>query len=260
MGPNGDLYVLESSRIRRITGLGKTARPQIEKVVSSASYIGGGITTGEMVSVFGTGLGDAELRVSKAVNNHLPNALGRTKVLFNGMPGAILAATDKQVNVVVPFLGAYQEVKVEVQVDDAISDPFPVNVAATAFHLYSRDASGAGQGAILNADWSLNSAANPAAQGSVIVLYGTGVGDISPRVENGALNVTTPYGKAVKGLTVKVDGVVAQVEWHGSAPTQPLGMYQINVRMPAGVRSGSVPVEVVMEGGQTSRVVTVAVQ
>jgi uncharacterized protein (TIGR03437 family) len=260
-GPDGSLYVLGDNRIRRITGLGKTPRPQIQRVSSSASYLDGGIAPGEIVSVLGTGLGDQELRLSTAVNNHLPNAFGRTKVLFNGVPGAVMAVRQDVVNVVVPFQGVVgaPDVKVEVQVDDAISDPFPVGVVETAFHLYSSDMSGAGQGAILNADMTSNSAANPAKKGRSIVLYGTGVGAMSPQVEDGALNVTLPYPKAVKALKVRVDGVEAQVEWQGSTPTV-IGVYQINVQVPESVRSGNVPVVVEMEGGQTSRVVTVAMQ
>jgi uncharacterized protein (TIGR03437 family) len=39
--------------------------------------------------------------------------------------------------------------------------------------------SGSGQGAILNQDWSVNSAALPAARGDILMLFGTGGGIVT---------------------------------------------------------------------------------
>ena len=50
------------------------------------------------------------------------------------------------------------------------------NVVATAPGIYTQNLSGTGPGSILNQDFSVNSAANPAKTGSVVAVYMTGEG------------------------------------------------------------------------------------
>ncbi len=76
-------------------------------------------------------------------------------------------------------------------------------------------ADGSGQALALNEDGTLNSAANPAARGSILVLFGTGEG--------------------VSGLPVSVNvgGYTADVLYAGPVAGYP-GLLQVNARMPAG--------------------------
>ncbi len=106
--PNGDLYFIDGPCIRKLSGSGPAAPPAISPngVVNAASYAGGGIAPGELVSIFGTnfGVNPLELFTGAVVNNALPTAVRRTKVLFNGTLGAITAVTSGQINVFVPYL------------------------------------------------------------------------------------------------------------------------------------------------------------
>ena len=54
------------------------------------------------------------------------------------------------------------------------TETFPV--AASAPGIFTMNSSGSGQGAILNQDYSVNSPTQPAAPGSIIMLYATGGG------------------------------------------------------------------------------------
>jgi len=104
-GPDGNLYFEEFNRIRRVTGSGPSTPPVISQggVVNAVSYAGGSIAPGELISIFGSNFGATSLQVNAPVNNSIPFTAGRTKVLFNGQPGAITAITPTQVNVFVPY-------------------------------------------------------------------------------------------------------------------------------------------------------------
>ena len=104
-GPDGNVYFEEFNRIRRLTGSGPAAAPVIAQggIVNAVNYSGGSLAPGELISIFGSNFGVAGLEVSSAVNDAMPFTMGRTKVLFNGQPGAITAITPTQINVFVPY-------------------------------------------------------------------------------------------------------------------------------------------------------------
>jgi uncharacterized protein (TIGR03437 family) len=91
------------------------------------------------------------------VNNTIPFTIGRTKVLFNGTPGAITAITPTQINVFVPY-ELNGPVNVQVQVDNIRSAPMTIPVAPTAPGLSPW---------ILNQDGTVNTTANPSPRGSI---------------------------------------------------------------------------------------------
>jgi uncharacterized protein (TIGR03437 family) len=106
----------------------------------------------------------------------------------------------------------------------------PVQAASPA--LFALDATGGGPGAILNQDLSVNSETNPAAPGSVVVLYGTGGGLTTPSSVDGLLTAQ-PYPKPVLPVSVTIDNLPAQVLYAGAAPGLVAGVLQINVVVPA---------------------------
>jgi hypothetical protein len=69
-------------------------------------------------------------------------------------------------------------------------------VAAAVPGLFSVDASGRGQGAILNQD---NSALNPAEKGSIIQRFGTGDGVTNPAGVDGRVNTGERAGAGDRG-------------------------------------------------------------
>jgi elongation factor P len=69
------------------------------------------------------------LEVNVPENNRIPWVLGRTKVLFDGYPGAITAWSHTQINVFVPYwLEPGKSTTVIVQADTAVSPPVIVPV------------------------------------------------------------------------------------------------------------------------------------
>jgi uncharacterized protein (TIGR03437 family) len=268
---NGDLYVADqTNRIRKISGSPTKNRPSISQggVVNAASLAAGPIALGELVSIFGSNFAPTGLQTFTLTNNSIPTLLGNVRVEFGGtaLLGAITAVTPNQINVFVPYildlyLPGSSSIPIVVRVDDIASAPVTVPIANVAFGLSAVNASGSGQGAILNQDGSLNGSTNPATRGSIVTLYGTGEGVTSPALPDGALVLSTPFPKPKAGpVSVMIGGQPGEVLYAGGAPFLPTGVLQINVRIPASAALGDTPVIVTIGGVSTTRRVTVAVK
>ena len=147
-------------------------------VVNAASYVGGGVAPGEIVTVFGSAMGPSAivpLRVGE--DGKLASALAGARILFNGVPAPLLYVSDKQSSAIVPYgVAGHSSVDVQVEYEGERSEAATMPVLTSRPGIFSLDGSGQGQGAILNEDGSLNSLSNPALRGSVITVYATGGG------------------------------------------------------------------------------------
>jgi uncharacterized protein (TIGR03437 family) len=183
---------------------------------------------------------------------------GGTSVLFNGVAAPMVYASAGQVAAVAPFaLQGQSSTQVQVSYFGTISNTMTLPVVGSLPGIFSSDSSGAGEGAILNEDNSVNSATNPAALGSVIQIYATGGGAMPGAVE-GTL-AQPPYVQLP--ATARVGGIAAHVNYAGEAPGIIVGVLQINVVVPAGVTPGNAVALDVTIGGVTSKAgVTVAVR
>ena len=152
------------------------ARPRIvpDCVVNAASYLGGGVAPGEIVTIFGSGIGPPDLvSLSLTDDRRLATTLADTRVWFNDVPAPLVYVSDQQSSAIIPYaMAGRASVDVQVEYKGVRSDPVTVPVLASRPGIFSVDASGQGQGAILNEDGTLNSASNPARRGAVISIYG----------------------------------------------------------------------------------------
>ena len=261
--PNGDLYFVDGDRVRRFTGIKPQTPPVISAggIVNSASYSGGFISPGELISIFGSNFGASGLELASFENNVVPFQLGRTKVLFDDQLGEIVAMTPNLINVLAPYsLKPGTNVQVRVQVDANVSASVTMPVVATVPDLYTADESGSGPGIFINEDGSINSSSHPAPHGTMVTMYGTGEGFLVPQLPKGALVISTPYPTMPATPTVTIAGQPAEVRYAGAAPFFPLGVFEIDVRIPPGIPVGNARVSVTMGDRSTTRIVTVAVQ
>ena len=241
------------------------AQPQLPatRVTSAASFTSGAVAPGEIVSLFGTALGPAA-GVSLTLTNPLlaANTLAGVHVLFDGMPSTLTYASAGQVNAIVPFsVAGKPSTSLQVEYLGAVSAPIALPVAAAAPGLFTSTASGGGQGAILNnTDFTVNSAANPAARGDWVQIFGTGGGATKPASVDGLL-VTPPYPQLNASVKVTMDGIVCLTNYAGAAPSLVSGVMQINAQVPAGVTPGpSVPLVVTVGEAAAQPGVTLAVK
>ncbi|MGO9255056.1 MAG: hypothetical protein ACLQU1_01950 [Bryobacteraceae bacterium] len=233
-------------------------------VTNAASSLPGAVAPGELVALYGTALGPAGGSQLQLTNPLLvANALAGVHVLFDGVPAPIVYASPGQVNAVVPYAVASQSTAtLQVEYLGAVSAPVSLPVAAAAPGLFTANAGGSGQGAIVNAgDNSVNSAANPVARGDYVSIYATGAGVTSPASVDGLL-ATAPYSlPANVPVTVTMGGLPCLVNYAGAAPSLISGAAQINAQVPAGVTPGpSVPLAVTIGGVSAQTGVTLAVK
>jgi uncharacterized protein (TIGR03437 family) len=236
-------------------------KPVVTAVTNAASY-GTAIAPGQMVVIFGSGLGPKQTApLSLDANGIVNTTAGGVRVLFDGVAAPIVYATAAQVSAVVPYFGAtYPATHVQVEYQGVRSDPLIVSVAATAPGLFTADFSGKGQGAILNKDGvTKNSTTSPASAGSIVILWGTGEGVTNPPGVDGRPAVDV-VPQPVAPVSVTIGGMPATVKYAGAAPGEIPGLFQINVQIPAGVQPGNVPVSVTIGTGTSQNGVTLAVQ
>jgi uncharacterized protein (TIGR03437 family) len=205
-------------------------------VVSSASYLPNSpVAPGALISVFGSKLADTTESTTGAP---LKSVLGDTQVQLGGTPLPLLYASDGQVNAQVPYdVAVNTELQLLVKRGDALSVPLSVTVAAAQPAIFTVDQSGSGQGVIVDGVTNLlNGVANPARAGDTVVIYCTGLGNVTPPVAAG--QASTGPASTNSPVTVTMDGKPAQVNYAGLTPGFP-GLYQINAVVPAGITPGN---------------------
>jgi uncharacterized protein (TIGR03437 family) len=172
--------------------------------------------------------------------------LAGSRVLFNGFAAPLLFLQAGQINALVPFEVAGQtNVRLEFEQNGTLYDAIDLRLTDAAPALFTSDASGHAQGAILNENGTPNSVIRPGKKGSIVVLYASGGGRFDRPVQTGAITGTDLAG-LVLPTKAQVDGVDAEILYCGSAPGMVAGVIQVNIRLPQQIRSEGVPV--VVEG------------
>jgi uncharacterized protein (TIGR03437 family) len=232
-------------------------------VVNAASFAGGAVSPGELITIFGGGIGPSTAAGAQLTADRLSitNLIGETRVLFDGIPAPMLYASDSQVSAIVPYeVAGKSGTQVQMEYQGFRSAAIGMDVTATTPAIFTLDGSGTGQGAIVNEDGSVNGTATPAPKGKIIVLYATGGGQTNPAGVDGKLASAPPLPRFVAQISVQIGGVDAPIAYAGAAPFFPAGVMQINARVPPAVASGVR--EILLKAGSavSPAGVTVAIQ
>jgi uncharacterized protein (TIGR03437 family) len=237
MGTWGDAMLVH------FTGLGVTG-PFIGAIQNSASSASGSISPGMIFTIYGSDIGPSTL-VGASVDSagKLATTQAGYTITFNGVPAPIVYVSATQSAGIVPYEVAGQSSANIVVSNGTQSSPaMTVPVVAAVPGLFSLNQSGSGEAVAYNQDLTLNSASNPAAKGSVIVVYGTGEGQTNPPGVTGFIavpgNVPAPAG----GCKATVGGLPATVNYCGAVPYVVTGEIQLNLQLSPNVASGSQPV------------------
>jgi len=235
-------------------------------VLNAASSQSGGMAApGEMVFIYGSGIGPATGTSWQFVNGVAETTLAQTEVLFNGTPAPLIYVSATQINAIVPYEVAGQNtVYMQVSYQGNPTNTVTLNVAATAPAVFTVDGSGAHGGAILNQDSTLNTAANPAAAGTTVQIFATGEGVTNPPSVDGMVN-NQPYPSPTfpvpaASVSVTIGGQPAAVKFAGTAPGGVAGFLQVNAVIPAGLPAGPEPIVLKIGDASSPAGVTLAVQ
>jgi uncharacterized protein (TIGR03437 family) len=220
-----------------------------------------GISPGQLLTFFGQNLGPAVMVGLRLDTSGLvTNLLAGTRVLFDGVAAPLLYVSASQVTAIVPYsVDGRAITQVQVEFEGRRSNTIALPVVNAAPGLFTADSTGSGLGAILNENGSPNSAANPAAPGSVVVLYLTGEGVTIPSGVDGRL-AAAPLPVPRLPVEATIGGRPAVVLYVGGAPNMVAGITQLNLRIPVDVPSGSQPVVVHVGSASSQPGVSVAVR
>jgi endo-1,4-beta-xylanase len=230
-------------------------------ITNAASYANKGVAPGEIVVVFPANVGPATLAGNGLdASGKVVTTIAGTRVLFDGVAAPMIYSVKNQVSAVVPYeIAGQSSTQVQVEYNGIRSVAVTVPVLAAVPGILTANASGAGQAVAVNQDGSLNSASNPAARGSVVVLYATGEGKRNPA---GVTGVPAPAYAApvLSPVALTVGGAAATLGYAASAPGF-VGLMQINLTVPDTAPTGaSVPVVLTIGTAQSPSGVTIAVK
>ncbi len=169
----------------------------------------------------------------------LATELADTKVLFDGVPAPILYAYAAQVLLVVPWsVAGKKKVTVQLVYNGEENSPVDYNVADAAPGIFTLDSSGQGQAAMVNEDGTLNGSDHPAAKGSVVVFYATGLGQTDPPGVDGEITRDVLAIPRL-GVVVWIQGQQAELLYVGAVPGAVSGVMQVKIKLPMGIPSGN---------------------
>ena len=261
----GSVYVADSgnNRVRLLTPL-----PAVKSVVNAASYISGPVSPGELVTIFGTGIGPVTAAgvTTDQATGRLATNIGGVQVLFNGTPAPMIYASGTQVSAVVPYeMASVANPSVWINFAGQTSNAYRLSVTAAAPGLFAQNASGSGPGSILNQDNSLNGPGHAAAKGSIVQVYMTGEGQTTPQGVTGKITTATlPPPQVtpapVQPISVLIGGQPANYAYAGEAPGFVAGLMQLNVQIPANAPSGALPIQMSIGGNMSQSGITMEVQ
>jgi uncharacterized protein (TIGR03437 family) len=244
-------------------------RPLVAGVSNAASGANGPIAPGEIISIFGTNLGPAPgMGLQLDENGKVSSVLGQVRVRFLDVNtyAPLTFVSFRQINAVVPYeVAGLASVRLQVEYQGLVSDPFNLQVAQTSPGIFTADGTGTGQGAVLNHDGiTINGPGNPEPRGGVVILFLTGEGQTTPGGVTGkvtTISSTPPLTPTpLSSVSVLINGQPAPIAFSGEAPGLVSGVLQLNVTIPKTISPGNVPVQVLIGGKSTQSVVTVSVQ
>ena len=188
-----------------------TPPPAITAVVNGASFAAGALSPGAAITIIGTNLANAAVSIN-----------GQTMPLFYVSP--------TQINGQLPFEIPPGAATLKVTANGATSDAFSITVAPAAPGIFLI---GTNRAAATNSDGSINDSSHPAAAGSVVTVYFTGIGPLDHPVATGApAPLDGTLCKATLPVTVTIGGQPADVLFAGLTPGS-ISLAQANIVVPS---------------------------
>jgi uncharacterized protein (TIGR03437 family) len=213
---------------------------QLACIGSAASLFVGAIAPGELVALFGNGLGPQQgVQTQATQQSPYPTQAANVEVTLDGLPAPLLWVQDGQINLVVPWaLTPGQNTEVCVSYNDANTNCLTWPVVQTVPAVFTVDGTYA---AALNQDGTVNSAANPAQVGSIVTIFATGLGPINPPQPDGTV-VGPPLPANVLAVGVEASYILGipvgvpvntpfNVSYAGPALSMVAGLSQINFQV-----------------------------
>ena len=245
----------------------------VDSVVNAASLRpptdpNGAVAPGSIVAVSGTNLASQTLFASDLP---LPATLGTapddTRITFNGTAAPLFLVSEDQINAQVPFDLLPGEVSLQVHRGSQASEAQPLSVAAVSPGIFTVNQQGSGQGTVLIADTAILAAptgtvagrqTRPANRLEFISIFCTGLGEVTNQPSSGEPAAEDGLSTTLQTARATIGGVEVPVSFSGL--TGFVGLYRVDVQIPAEAPSGDAVEVAITIGGVTSNTVSIAVQ
>jgi uncharacterized protein (TIGR03437 family) len=229
-----------------------------DTVFNSSGSRSGVIAPGENITILGLGLGPSAGVAAPA--GTLPTTLGGVRVTINGADIPLSYASSFRIDGQVPFgLSTSAPASIQIRNNESTSSAISVIAQATVPGIYTLDPKGQGPAKASNQDGKLNSKLAPARVGEVIAVYATGLGAVAPASPAGQNGPANPLSVVSQPVAASIGGVPAAVAFAGLAPGY-VGIYQVNIMVPAGIPAGTRDVVISNAGNASQGGATVEVQ
>ena len=244
VGANGYVYGIGS----QASAAGGQNAPSVPAngIVEGATFRPGQIAPGGWFSIFGSNLSDGKYQ---AASTPLPQQLGGTVVTVNGQIARLNYVDTGQINAEMPpdmpaglanvvvTTKAVSSKGVAVQIVPAMPEIFQYGEARAVAQNVS--------------DYSLNAPSNPVSAGGGLVVYFTGAGLVNGDRRTGVPASLSDLMRDKLDTTVTIAGQPAELGFAGLTPGS-IGLYQVNVSVPANLSPGDYPVIIRVGGVESS--------
>jgi uncharacterized protein (TIGR03437 family) len=235
------------------------AAPVITSVTSSTGG-GGVVAPNTWLEIHGSNLApDARAwQGGDFVSGQMPAQLDGVSVTVNGKPAFVEYISSGQVNVLSPLDSTQGPVQVQLKNGSGTSTAYQVTEqsAAPGFFVFGAGpyvAATHADGSYLGPASLYPGTTTPAQPGETIVLYGSGFGQTTPAMVNGA---ATQVGSLPSLPQVTIGGVASTVQFAGVVSP---GLYQINVVVPPSASDGDNTISASYGGSKTQAGLAISV-
>ncbi len=206
------------------------------------------VSPGALATIYGTNLAGGV-----GVASNIVTSLEGVTVTINGYAAPLLYVSPTQINLQIPYEVQPGSATVMLLSDGYQSNDLTFDVFQAAPGIFEDS----NQNSISqNADGSLNTQNNPAAPGSIVVVYLTGIGPLDNPIGTGQLSPSRPLSNADLSLSATIGGQPAQIDFLGLTPGF-LALAQANIVIPY-IVDGDYPL-VIKIGGNASNAPYIAV-
>jgi uncharacterized protein (TIGR03437 family) len=248
---NNDLYIVDwQNYLIRKVSFGGAPAISSGGVVNAASFTAT-VAPGSLVSLFGSNF------ATETADAGFATEFRGVRVEVNGRVAPLSVISPGQINAQVPYETEPGAATAVVIAPGGRTAPAQFTVTATAVGAFAYP--GSDRAIAVNEDGSLNAPSSPAARGSVLVFYVTGLGAVSPAVATGAPAPLNALLFAVTPPSVTIGGAQAALQFAGLTPSF-IGLGQINVIVPADAAAGDAAPAVFQAAGQSSKTATVSIR
>jgi len=226
----------------------------ISAVTNGASFIPENVSPGSIAVIWGSNLAGT---TAQATGSSWPTHLAGVTVYLNGQAVPLYYVSATQIDFQVPYaaLGNLPTSLAYVNVvgPTGSGNQFAFAISRTAPGIFT---GAAGQAIAQNADYTSNSSGNPAATGSYVTVYLTGIGVLDNPVPDGNSAPNGPLSRSIAPFSATIGGSPANVSFVGLTPGF-TGLAQANIQIPD-LPAGSYPL-VITVGNSASNAASITV-